>query len=77
MNLADAVAALGYLFQGVVIGCRLTLDANDDSVANIGDPVYLLDHLFSGGPPPPEPFPFCGDDPTPGGDLECIRQACP
>lgn len=28
--------------------------------ASITDPIYLLTHLFLGGPPPAEPFPDCG-----------------
>jgi hypothetical protein len=33
--------------------CNTAGDANDDGQANIGDAVYLISHVFKGGPPPP------------------------
>ena len=40
----------------------------------VTDAVYLLRHLFLGGPPPPAPFPTCGliQETTP----DCARNAC-
>lgn len=78
INIADAVVALGYLFQGAAVNCRDALDANDDGALDISDPIYHLAYQFSGGLPPPPPFGVfptsCGLDPTPdagGGDLGC------
>ncbi len=51
---------------------------NDDGAVNIADPVYSLNYQFAEGPSPPEPFPGCGDDPTPD-DLDCgaSQMECP
>lgn len=46
-------------------GCLDRADANDDGRLNISDPIYLLDHIFLGGPAPPDPWPEPGEDPTP------------
>lgn len=35
-------------------------NANGDGRADLSDAVYLLTHLFLGGPAPIEPFPECG-----------------
>jgi len=66
-NIADAIAALGYLFGGQGIPCLDAADINDDGGLNIADPITLLQYLFAGGPPPPAPFEACGGDPTPPG----------
>jgi hypothetical protein len=43
-------------------------DANNDGTVNIGDAVYIIAYIFSGGPAP-DPFPtYCGD---PNGDCQC------
>ena len=39
-------------------------DTNDDGSANIADAIRTLEFLFSGGSPPPLPFPGPGTDPT-------------
>ncbi|MAW76757.1 MAG: hypothetical protein CMJ95_05115 [Planctomycetes bacterium] len=70
VNIADAVAALNYLFSGGPAGCIDAVDINDDGQANVADGVYLLTFLFSGGPAPAAPNPDCGSDPT-GDALEC------
>jgi hypothetical protein len=31
-------------------------DANDDEALNTGDPVYLINHVFKSGPPPPTTY---------------------
>ena len=64
-NIADAVAALGYLFGGGSVPCLEAADANDDGALNIADPITLLQYLFAGGDPPPSPFEACGTDDTP------------
>ncbi|MEM7164184.1 MAG: hypothetical protein AAF581_01895 [Planctomycetota bacterium] len=75
VDIADAVAALSFLFPpgpiGPTVPCENACDANDDEQLNIGDPVYTLFALFAGGPPPPTPHPTCGTDPTPGA-LSCL-----
>ena len=64
LDLTDAVALLGFLFQGrpISLPCgdgtvtdpaNLTLlDDNADGGVNLSDAVYILVYLFSGGPPP-------------------------
>ena len=64
LDLTDAVALLGFLFQGTpaTLPCgdgtiadpaNLTLlDDNADGGVNLSDAVYILVYLFSGGPPP-------------------------
>ena len=66
-DLADPVTTLAFLFTMNSVSCHLAQDANDDNNVDIGDPIYSLRHLFVEGPPPPPPFPECGDDsgPTP------------
>lgn len=78
IDLSDAVLALGHIFNSSAVGCLQTLDANDDESANIADPVYMLGYLFTLGAAPPAPFPACGPDPTPTGQLSCATNAaCP
>jgi hypothetical protein len=49
VNIADAVALLGYLFaQKGAPGCAKAADANDDDSLNIADAVSILGYLFSG-----------------------------
>ncbi|MFP6631615.1 MAG: lamin tail domain-containing protein [Planctomycetota bacterium] len=64
LDLTDAVALLGFLFQGtpaalpcgdgtVTDPANLSLlDDNADGGVNLSDAVYVLVYLFSGGPPP-------------------------
>lgn len=66
VDVADAVFDLTYQFYSGPELCLLAHDTNDDEVIDISDPVYSLTYQFSGGPTPPEPFPECGPDPTPG-----------
>jgi hypothetical protein len=62
---------LGYLFLGGVAPlCLDAADVNDSGVLDLSDAVHLLNHLFSGGPPPPLPYPEEGQDLTPD-DLDC------
>ena len=76
INIADAVTALNYLFNGAAVSCLDSVDTNDDGAANVADGVYLLAFLFSGGPQPPAPN-TCGGDPT-ADALDCLSfPACP
>ena len=63
-DLADVIAALGYTFSGTPLLCLDAADANDDGGVDVADPIYLLNWLWLGGPPPPSPMPGCGPDPT-------------
>lgn len=77
MNIADAVALLGWLFTGATAPeCEAAADVNDDDLHTIADPIYLLNSLFVPvSPPPPPPHPVCGFDPSPF--LTCDVSACP
>ena len=46
--------------------CLDAANFNGDARLNVSDPVYLLNFLFSGGPPPPIPSPPIG-----GGAHDC------
>lgn len=64
-DIGDAITALQQLFLGDAgIPCRGACDANDDGLFDIADPIQLLRTLFLGDPPPPPPYPECGEDPT-------------
>jgi PKD repeat protein len=77
VDIADAVAILGYLFSGAGDGgCLSSIDSNDDASTDVADAVTVLVHLFSGGGPLPAPFPGCGVDPSPD-SLDCSNQPCP
>ncbi len=78
IDIADAVAVLGYLFaSGAPFACASSADANDDGRLDLSDAVRILVHLFGDGAPLPEPFTACGGDPTEDG-LECaIPAPCP
>jgi hypothetical protein len=77
VNIADAIAALTYLFAHGPLSCLDTADANDDGQVNIADAIFTLSYLFASGAQPLPPGPTsCGVDPTadspqPGGDLGC------
>jgi hypothetical protein len=63
VDLSDAVAILGFLFQGgPTPEVRDSADVNDDGNVDLADAVYLLDFLFRGGPSIPGPFPDPGPD---------------
>jgi len=70
-DLSDSLYTIAHLFLGrSVPSCRASADSNDDGKLDIADPVFLIGYLFRGGSPPPEPFPACGEDPSPD-DLDC------
>jgi hypothetical protein len=69
VEMADAVSVLRFLFpsspdDAVALSCLNAADANDDDRINFTDPIYLLNHLFRGGPAAPAPFLECGPDLT-------------
>jgi len=74
VNMSDGVFLLDWLFRsGRIPGCFDAADANASSDVNIADAVWVFQTLFSGGPPPPPPFPECGSVPP---VLGCERSAC-
>ncbi|MBN1420998.1 MAG: DUF2341 domain-containing protein [Planctomycetes bacterium] len=50
--------------------CARILDIDDDGILDLSDAIFGLRYLFESGPPPPQPFPACGRDPTPD-SLSC------
>ena len=78
LNIADPVTVLAHLFSGADLLCQSAADGNDDGVTNIADAISLLGWIFGGTlPPPPAPFPECGQDPTPD-TLDCLENlSCP
>ncbi len=71
VDTSDAVTILLAIFSREVRpDCLDALDANDDGSVDLSDPVYALLFLFAGGASPSQPYPDCGDDPTPDG-LDC------
>ena len=75
VDLADAATVIASQFQGYGVGCLDACDANDDSVINLADSVFLLNFLFKFGPPTPAPGAYTpGADPTED-DLDCALPA--
>ncbi|MGE4618717.1 MAG: hypothetical protein AAEJ04_02795 [Planctomycetota bacterium] len=75
VDLADAATVIASQFQGYEVGCLDSCDANDDSIINLADSVFLLNFLFKFGPTMPDPGPFtAGPDPT-ADDLDCALPA--
>ena len=73
-DISDAVHTLLVLFTELIADdCEDARDVNDDGVVDLSDPVALLDFLFRGGDPPPEPSSAPGRDPT-ADDLGCTRR---
>ena len=80
VNIADAIATLGFLFGGAEAPqCLDSADANDDGGLNIADAIATLGFLFGGGGDLPPPFPGCGNDPTEDTLLDCVYppENCP
>ena len=81
VDISDAVATLGFLFQGSGgVPCLAAADINDDGAVDVSDPIVLLDYLFRGGNVIPSPYPACAPDPEPEGlgcALPCLGSCCP
>ncbi|MEE8143540.1 MAG: plastocyanin/azurin family copper-binding protein [Planctomycetota bacterium] len=79
-NIADGIFILNQLFgqPPPIRTCDDACDTNGDRMKNIADAVYIFNFLFvSGSPPPPSPWPDCGNDDNPGA-LGCPEFApCP
>ncbi|MEM7233829.1 MAG: DUF1800 family protein, partial [Planctomycetota bacterium] len=76
IDLSDAVGTFGYLFLGGELECLDAADSDDSGLLDISDGIFVLTHVFLGGPPPPPPS-DCGVDPTPDGLLCEYFDACP
>ena len=75
VNLIDVLVMADFLFGGrTELTCLKASDSNDDGVVNITDLLYLLNHLFTGAPPPAAPHEACGVDPSPD-SLPCVGYA--
>ena len=72
VDISDGVKVLLVLFLGDTADCDDALDGDDDGQRNITDAVYILNHLFRGGPVIPAPYPQAGEDTTPD-ELGCDR----
>jgi hypothetical protein len=70
VSLSDAVRILLHLFGGLPVSCPAAADADGNDAVNLTDPVYVLEFIFRGGPPPPAPFPSAGPSPA-GMTLGC------
>ncbi|MCZ6651973.1 MAG: amidohydrolase family protein, partial [Planctomycetota bacterium] len=70
VDISDAVCILNWLFLGgTAPGCVAATNVDGVGQLTITDPIYLLTHLFRGGPVPVEPFRGCGTS-----DLEADRE---
>ncbi len=78
-QVTDAVCTLSWLVLGEADpGCLAATNADGVGAVNITDPIYLLTHLFLGGPALVEPFPDCGtSDLEADANLGCEETACP
>ncbi len=77
VDIADPIYNLTFQHLMGPVLCAKALDTNDDGMVNIADPIYNLSYQFSSGPPPPLPFPDCGQDPT-ADSLGCLGiPVCP
>jgi hypothetical protein len=62
-NLADAVFIVNQLFRGgIATTCDDSADCNNDGTVDLSDATYSVSYRFSGGSPPPPPFPNCGEE---------------
>lgn len=78
LNIADMILLYEYLAGNLPITCLNAADVNDDNIVDISDPVYLSNYIFSLGPLPPAPFPYCGKDSATPGTLGCVAvSVCP
>ncbi len=78
VDIADPVFTLDYLFvAGPNFACFDAADANNDGQVNIADAIYTLSFLFvPGSPPPPTPYPGCGEDVGNFDQLDCQGSTC-
>ena len=81
VDIADPIRLLGILhIPGTLPSfCLRACEANDVGNLDLGDVIYMLSYLYTGGPAFPEPFLACGQDPTPTGTtFTCLSYwTCP
>lgn len=72
-TLADPLHALEYMFLGGPnLLCEDATDADDNGIIGLYDAILMLERLFNGAPPLPEPSDLrVGPDATPGDPLDC------
>ncbi len=76
-NVTDAIALLGFLFLGrAAPGCLEACNGDDDASLSVSDAIFVLNHLFGGGPQIPPPYPDCGPDPTPSTSCDTAHDGC-
>ena len=77
VDISDSVFILMHLFLGLGTEppCLDALDTDDNATVEITDAIYGLNALFTGGPPPPQPYPGCAGDPT-DDTLGCLTRGC-
>ncbi|MGE3164375.1 MAG: hypothetical protein AB7O52_05695 [Planctomycetota bacterium] len=78
VDIADIVANIGLVTGSFpfAAGCPGACDANDDGANDISDSVFIAGYQFQGGPPPPSPFPACGEEPGID-ETNCVYESCP
>ena len=73
--MSDALTVFAWLFRGGRdLPCREAGDANASAQINLADGVYILQSLYANGPPPPYPFPHCGQAEF---EIGCENPTCP
>ena len=70
VDVGDAVKIVFHLLSGSELACGDAADIDDDETLEFGDVLGLLDHLFSSGSTPADPYPGAGLDPA-GAALGC------
>ncbi len=75
INLAPGKLSTGSFLAPKPPPCIAALNTNGQGEVNLTDAVYVLNFLFTGGPPPVAPFPDCGPLPV-DETLECAGSKC-
>lgn len=65
VDIGDGIHVIGVLFQGAgPLGCAASGDTNGDGRIDVADAISIFSYVLLDGPPPPAPFPSCGEDPA-------------
>jgi len=77
VDVTDVIAALNYLFVGgdSIVCAQAAVASSPGAVLHVTEPIYVLQFLFGGGPPPATPYPTCG----PVDDVDaawCLESGC-
>lgn len=73
-DLADARLMLQAIFLGTYqLECVDAGDVNDSGSVDLSDVIWLLNHFYRSGQPPPLPYPHPGPDPSDNDSLDCAR----